>query len=183
MCIFFRIFDHYQESMKVKIFEIETATESNSRISKVGSGNPSLPTITDGWRFNFRKHSRSKGFETYVLAKENSPNLIEGSLIIHHNDVGQSYMAYIEVAPHNRGDLKKNDWVAGCLIAFACRLSFMNGNEGYLAFDVIENHEEDAQKLMQVYSQKYGALRLDGSTTMIILPEGSEKLIEEYLER
>lgn len=92
-------------------------------------------------------------------------------------------MAYVEVAPHNRGNLKKNDRVAGCLIAFACRLSFKNGNDGYLAFDVIEDNVEHSQKLMQVYSQKYGAVRLGETTTMIILPEGSEMLIEEYLER
>lgn len=182
ICIFF-IFDHKLKVMLVKIFEIETASESNSRILQKRGGDPTLPTITDGWRFNFRKHSKPKGYETYVLSKVNSPSLIEGCLIIHHHNVGQTYMAYIELAPHNRGDLKKNDRVAGCLIAFACRLSFKNGNDGYLAFDVIENNEEDAEKLMQVYSQKYGAVRLGETTTMIILPEGSELLIEEYLEK
>jgi hypothetical protein len=168
--------------MKVKIFEIETETESNSRILKVKNGDPALPTITDGWRFNFRKNSKPLGNETYVLTRENTPNKVEGCLIINHQ-VGQSYMAFIEVAPHNRGPKKKFDWVAGCLIAFACRLSFMNENEGYLAFDVIEDNDDQAQKLMQVYSQKYGAVRLGGTTTMIILPEGSELLIEEYLEK
>jgi hypothetical protein len=32
-----------------------------------------------------------------------------------------------------------------------------------------------------MYSKKYGALQLENSTTMLILPEGSEKLITDYL--
>ncbi|WP_236138421.1 hypothetical protein [Mongoliitalea daihaiensis] len=90
-------------------------------------------------------------------------------------------MAFVEVAPHNRGEKKKYYRVAGCLIAFACRQSFIKGKEGYLAFDVLEESEEDERKLMNLYSQKYGAVRLDHTTTMIILPEGSEKLIHEFL--
>ncbi|EPR69165.1 hypothetical protein ADICYQ_1813 [Cyclobacterium qasimii M12-11B] len=91
-------------------------------------------------------------------------------------------MAFVEVAPHNRGNEKKYEKVAGCLIAYACRQSFINGQEGYLAFDVLEEREEDEIKLMNMYSQKYNAVRLDNSTTMIILPEGSENLISEYLK-
>ena len=91
-------------------------------------------------------------------------------------------MAFLEVAPHNRGKEKRHDWVAGCLIAFACRQSFIKGREGYLAFDVMEEKDEDTLKLMNLYSQKYNAVRLDASTTMIIVPQGSEKLINEYLK-
>ena len=94
----------------------------------------------------------------------------------------QVYMAFVEVAPHNRGDEKKYERVAGCLIAFAWRQSFIKGKEGYLAFDVKEEKKKDEIKLMELYSQKYGAARLENTTTMIILPEGSEKLIREFLE-
>ncbi len=90
-------------------------------------------------------------------------------------------MAFVEVAPHNKGNNKRYERVAGCLIAFACRQSFIKGKEGYLAFDVQEEEKENEIKLMELYSQKYSAVRIDSSTTMIILPEGSEKLINEYL--
>ncbi len=91
-------------------------------------------------------------------------------------------MAFVEIAPHNKGNEKKYDRVAGCLIAFACRQSFIKGKEGYLAFDVLEEKKENEIKLMTLYSQKYNAVRYDDSTTMIILPEGSEKLINEFLK-
>lgn len=90
-------------------------------------------------------------------------------------------MAYVEVAPHNRGKQKKYDRVGGCLIAFACRQSFIKGKEGYVAFDVLKENKKDEIKLMEVYSQKYNAMRLENSTTMLIVPEGSEKLIQDYL--
>lgn len=86
----------------------------------------------------------------------------------------EPYMAFVEVAPHNRGANKKYDRVAGCLIAFACRLSFKNGKGhylGYLAFDVLEESKADERKLMALYCKKYNALRC-GETTMIVPPDG-----------
>jgi hypothetical protein len=101
-------------------------------------------------------------------------------------DKVEPFMAFIEVAPHNRGKVKEYENVAGCLIAFACRLSFTRGEghyNGYLAFDIGETNIEDETKLMAVYCTKYNALRLGTSNTMIIPPEGGQKLIDEFLNR
>ncbi|MFV8344019.1 hypothetical protein [Flavobacterium sp. XS2P39] len=92
-------------------------------------------------------------------------------------------MAFIEVAPHNKGKNKEYENVAGCLIAFTCRLSFKKGKGdylGYLAFDVMEEDKKDEIKLMALYSTKYNAIKW-GETGMIIPPEGGEKLINEFL--
>lgn len=167
--------------MNVKIIEYENKTEVKAKITEARI-KTDLPTITDGWRFNFRKNSKGKNTKTYVLIANNSPDQIEGCLIINTEDQFQDYMAFVEVAPHNRVENRKYDRVAGCLIAFASRQSFINGKEGYLAFDVLEENEEDERKLMELYCRKYHAVRLGESTTMIIIPEGSEKLINEYLK-
>jgi len=108
--------------------------------------------------------------------------VVEGCLIIDKSSPYEIYMAYIEIAPHNKGENKKYSKVAGCLISYACRMSFIEGKEGYLAFDVKEEDKINEQKLMELYSNKYKAVRLSNSTTMIILPEESEKLIELYLK-
>lgn len=168
--------------MKVKIEDVYSKSDVKSQIRSVSNSKLILPSIIDGWRFNFSKHSKGKDFETYILTTDKTPEIIEGCLIINTKIKYQVYMAFVEVAPHNRGVAKKYDRVAGCLIAFACRQSFIKGREGYLAFDVMEEKEEDAMKLMNMYHQKYNALGLDDSTTMIILPEGSEKLINEFLK-
>lgn len=168
--------------MHVIILEVETSLDVKSKISLVTKNKAILPSINDGWRFNFSKHSTGKDYETYILTTDKTPAIIEGCLIINTRTPFQVYMAFVEVAPHNKGNKKKYDRVAGCLIAFACRQSFIKGKEGYLAFDVLEEKKENEVRLMKLYSQKYNAVRLDNSTTMIILPEGSEKLINEFLK-
>lgn len=169
--------------MDVKILKIEGNILVNAKISDSKLLKVNLPSVVDGWRFNFNKHSKKKGFETYVLVSEETSEKIEGCLIFEMKEKIEPYMAYVEIAPHNKGTVKEYDNVAGCLIAFACRLSFTKGEgdfEGYLAFDVFEEHKEDEIKLMSLYSTKYNAFKF-GDTSMIIPPEGGQKLINEFL--
>lgn len=170
--------------MNVKILKIEGNALVDAKISDSKLLKVNLPSLHNGWRFDFNKHSKKKDFKTYVLVSEETSEKIEGCLTFHMRDKVEPYMAYVEIAPHNRGDVKEYDNVAGCLIAFACRLSFINGEgdfEGYLAFDVLEEDKEDETKLMALYSTKYSAFRIGETTTMLIPPVGSKKLIDEFL--
>jgi hypothetical protein len=169
--------------MDVKILKIEGNVLVDAKISDSKLIKINLPSVTDGWRFNFNKHSKKKIFETYVLVSEETSDKIEGCLVFEMKDKVEPYMAYVEIAPHNKGAVKEYDNVAGCLIAYACRLSFTKGEgdfEGWLAFDVLEEEKEDEIKLMALYSQKYNALKFR-ETTMVIPPEGGQKLIDEFL--
>ena len=167
--------------MKVKILRIlDNQTVDSQIIKPLGL---TLPSITDGWRFNFKKHSKKPGFQTYVLLTDASPKIIQGCLIFQLKDTVEPYMAFIELAPHNKGKTKAHDRVAGCLIAFACRLSFILGAEhfkGWLDFDVMEENKEDEVKLMAMYCKSYGALKW-GERTMVISPEVGEQLINKSL--
>ena len=90
---------------------------------------------------------------------------------------GMQVMDIIEIAPHNIGSQnKKFDYVAGNLIAFACRESFKLENEykGYLTFVSKSN-------LIEWYIDKYGAKQAVGQK-MFIEPEISIKLIDKYLK-
>lgn len=172
--------------MDVKIRKIEGDILVNAKITDSKLLELKLPSFNDGWRFDFNKHSRKKMFNTYILVSEETAEKIEGCLTFEMKDKVEPYMAFIEIAPHNKGELKEYDNVAGCLIAFACRLSFIHGKndfEGYLAFDVLEEEKKDEIKLMTLYSNKYNALRIAESTTMLIPPKGSKKLIDEFLNQ
>ncbi len=169
--------------MNVKILKVAGNDLVDARISDSKLLKINLPSFNDGWRFDFNKHSKRKGFNTYVLVSEETSDKIEGCLSFQMRDKIEPYMAFIEVAPHNKGTVKEYDNVAGCLIAFACKLSFINGEgdfEGYLAFDVLEEDKEDEIKLMSMYSNKYNAFKV-GETTMIIPPLEGKKLIDEFL--
>lgn len=169
--------------MKVKIVKRDDNSLVLANIFEAKSVSLDLPSLMDGWRFNFKKHSRVTGYVTYVVVTEETPTVIEGCLIFEMKNKVEPYMAFVELAPHNKGLHKKYERIAGCLIAFACRLSFIKADEpyrGYLVFDVLEENQADEVKLMAVYSTKYNALRW-GATTMIIPPVGGEKLITEFL--
>jgi hypothetical protein len=167
--------------MNVNVVCVSSGEKVAARIVKPGK--LVLPSINNGWRFNFYKHARKKGCEAYVLVCDDSPDVIEGCLVFQMKNSTEPYMAFVEVAPHNKGKQKALDNVAGCLIAFACQLSFTYGKDhfcGWLAFDVKEHRKEDEEKLMAVYCIKYGALRW-GETTMFIPPENGKNLIAKFL--
>ncbi len=143
-----------------------------------------LPSIVDGWRFNFNKHSKKKGYQTFVLTCDATPDRVEGCLVFEMKSKIEPYMCFIEIAPHNIGYKKQYDKIPGCLIAYACRLSFIHGKgdyQGWLSFDVMEKDKKDELKLMSIYCMKYGAMKF-GETTMVISPEAGEQLINKFLK-
>ena len=116
-----------------------------------------LPGLAEGWRFAFDKHSKKLPYSTtYVLVAEESPDIVEGCMIFQLKDKIVPYMAFVEVAPHNYGHKKKYDYVAGCLIAFAFKQTYVQAKgdyQGLLTFDVSEKHPGDQVKLMALYSR------------------------------
>lgn len=169
--------------MNVKILRQKDKRLIDAVIRK--GNKPEMPSIQDGWRFNFNRLIRLSNSETYVLVKKDSPKIIEGCLVFQMLDKEVPFMAYLEIAPHNQLKNKKYDYVAGCLIAYACKLSFIKGKshfKGWLTFEVYEETDKGQIRLMSVYSKKYLARKTD-EHTMIITPTDGETLIEEYLKR
>jgi hypothetical protein len=170
--------------MKVRIVKIKTGESANASIE----GNSTLalpsPPHDEGWRFNFAKLSKQKHASTYVLVTEETPHIIEGCLIFQLQEGRIPYGAYIEVAPHNKGDEKRYDRVAGCLIAYAFQLSLDQGKDDYaglLYFDVLEAKKENEVKLTSNYSSRYGAKRVGETTKMLISDDDGHALIDKYL--
>lgn len=169
--------------MKVKILEVASSNLINGEI-RIGKKSE-MPSMQTGWQFNFDKHIKLPNSKTYVLVKGDSLDVIEGCLVFELKNKVAPYMAYVEVAPHNKGKTKQLDFIGGCLIAFAYKLSLEKGvghHKGFLTFDVLESKQQNQVKLMALYSQKYKA-RAINKTTMLILPKDGKMLIEEYLKR
>lgn len=168
--------------MNVRIVEVETGEPADAAIRQESFA---LPSLQDGWRFNFAKLSKKlKNASTYVLVTQEAPEVVEGCLIFQLIDGILPYGAFIEIAPHNRGDQKKHEGVAGCLIAYAFWLSLEKGKgdyRGHLYFNVEEEKKEDEMKLMINYSVKYGAKRLADTTAMLIDEAEGKQLIKKYL--
>lgn len=169
--------------VKVQLIQVDNGEKVDALIN---SGTVSqMPSIQDGWKFNFYKQLKKLKHATgYLLVREETPTIIEGCMIFQLIDNEKPYLAYIEVAPHNLGSKKKYDHVAGCLLAYAYQLSVVKGvgdYRAYLQLTVLEENKEDERKLIKIYHDKYHARLLPGTTTMVIYDENGEKLIEEYL--
>ncbi|MBC9915162.1 hypothetical protein ICL55_32280 [Chitinophaga varians] len=170
--------------MQVKIFEVKSGSEIEALIRK--GTIREMPSMHDGWQFNFDKElQKLKNATGYLLVTDEDPLTVEGCMIFQLIDKKAPYLSMIEVAPHNRHAGKKYDWVAGCLIAYAFMLSVRLGRDDYKAYlqlDVLEEQEENERKLMEVYSTRYHAKRIGTTTTMVIADEDGEKLVEKYLK-
>ena len=136
-----------------------------------------MPSEKDGWNFNWRSIFKRKGTETYVLRLKSNPTSIQGVLHL-RIEGGMLIMDLVEISPDNLGRGKKRySYVAGCLIAYACRESFKldNNYQGFLTF-------ESKTKLINWYIKHYNAQLAIGQK-MFIEPADGKKLIEKYLKR
>lgn len=164
-------------------FEIDKLTNS---IENVLSGDSfpteiSLLTRTElknitkknKWRFDWKKEFSSPAREVYKLTINNNPNIIQG-LISLEVKTDHVFMHLIESAPFNIGKSKVYLGVPANMVAFACKLSFQRGGEGYLSFLA-------KTMLIKHYEETLGAINFGGQL-MVVTPEIAIKLINKYFK-
>jgi len=127
----------------------------------------------NGWAFNWKAELDDNTREVYKLTISNNPNIIQGilSLTIEPDHV---YMDLLESASFNRGKNKLYEGVAGNLVAYACKVSFQNGFDGYLSFTA-------KTKLIDHYIKTLEAYHFGGHL-MIINTIAANKLIDKYFK-
>lgn len=103
----------------------------------------------------------------------NNPNIIQGliSISIESDHV---FMNLVESAPFNMGRNKLYEGVAGNLVAYACKVSFQKGFDGFTAFDA-------KTKLIPHYEKTLGAYHFGGQR-MIIPTPSAQILIDKYFK-
>lgn len=173
--------------MQVNVLEVATGVLVEAIIVEIGADE--LPSMQEGWHFNFAKELQGlKNCSCYAL-KVMGDNRIEGCVSFQlktqsPTEPSLPFMPLLEVAPHNFGSNKIYQHVAGCLIAYAYLLSSRLGeryNKGVLTFEVSEKNIVHERKLMAVYSQKYGVRHWTESSTMLITRDAGEVLLAKYL--
>jgi hypothetical protein len=111
--------------------------------------------------------------EVYKLTIINNRGVIQGlvSLRIEEDHI---YMPLIESAPFNKGKSKVYVGVPGNLIAYACRLAFQKGFDGFISF-------HSKTKLIAHYEKTLGAYHFGGHL-MIINTTAAKALVEKYFK-
>ena len=132
-----------------------------------------LKSITkkNGWQFNWAKEIKVPERDIFKLTIVNNPNIIQGIVSLEVKSV-HVYMHLIESAPFNIGKNKTYYGVPGNLVAYACKLSFQRGGEGYVSFIA-------KTQLIEHYITSLGAVHFGGHL-MVINTETALKLINKY---
>ncbi|WP_218917270.1 hypothetical protein [Niabella ginsenosidivorans] len=103
----------------------------------------------------------------------NNPEIIQGVLSI-RKETDHLFMNLLENAPFNIGKNKLYEGVAGNLVAYACKLSFQFGFDGFVAFTA-------KTKLINHYETSLGAYHF-GKGRMIIETHAAKILVEKYFK-
>lgn len=130
-------------------------------------------TKVNGWLFNWKVEFKKPQCEIYKLTISNNPNIIQGlvSLEVKSDHV---FMHLIESAPFNVGKNKTYLGVPGNLVAFACKLSFQRGNDGFISFVA-------KTQLIEHYKKSMGAINI-GAQLIIIDNKAALNLIGKYFK-
>jgi hypothetical protein len=141
-----------------------------SRITSVD-----LKTILkkNGWNFDWKSEFNDIQKEVYKLTIVNNSNIIQGALSITIEE-DHVYMNLLESSPFNVGKNKLYEGVSGNLVAFACKVSFQKGFDGFVAFTSKTN-------LIKHYEESLGAFHFKNQR-MIIETEASKKLVKKYFK-
>lgn len=124
-----------------------------------------------GWNFNWKAEGKLGDRRVHKLTIQGNRNIIQGLLSISDYD-DHIFMHLIESAPFNFGKPKLYDGVPGNLVAFACKVSWEKGYEGFVAF-------VSKTKLIRHYEETLEAHCIGGQR-MAIGSEAAAKLIKQY---
>jgi hypothetical protein len=155
------------------IENIQTGDNFPTEISLLSNSELKSITKKNGWNFNWKNEFKQPEKDVYKLTIIGNPRIIQGlvSLEVKEDHV---YMHLIESAPFNLGKTKVYLGIPGNLVAFACKLSFQRGGEGYVSFLA-------KTKLIDHYIETLGAIHFGGHL-MVITSESALKLIGKYFK-
>jgi hypothetical protein len=131
-------------------------------------------TKEKGWLFNWKEEYQLADRDVYKLIIVGNPLIVQGLLCITER-LDHVYMHLIESAPFNLGKHKVYLGVPGNLIAFACKISFHRGFDGYVSF-------LSKTQLVDHYEKTLGATNIGGQL-MVINTTSALKLIDKYFNK
>ncbi len=146
-------------------FQTEVILLNNSDLKKIN--------IKNGWNFDWKSEVKDIKKEVYKLTITNNNSIIQGLLSI-SIESDHVFINLLENASFNIGKNKLYEGVAGNLVAFACKVSFQKGFDGYVAFTAKTNLIEHYELTLKAYHFK--------NQRMIIDTIASKLLVEKYFK-
>jgi hypothetical protein len=130
----------------------------------------------NGWQFNWKKEFKAPGHSLYKLVIAGQQQ-IQGLISLLPLEIDRYIeMHLIESAPHNFGRNKQFLGVPANLVAFACKMSFERGFDGFVAFTA-------KTRLIDHHRQMLGAQLVLGNNRMVIFPMQAQFLVNSYYKK
>ena len=147
-----------------------TAKVIPSVIERVKEADYALIQSSKEFSFDWKSEKQNEVYK--IFPKKHEEEILGLISLIDWPSEHRIHINLIEIGRSNRGYGKEIENIAGCLIAFACRLAFIRGYAGFVSL-------RPKTVLIGLYRDKYG-FREYGRLMAIELNE-SHALINEYL--
>lgn len=160
-----RLTDSILNTISGDSFQTEVATLKKSDLKHI--------LKKKDWNFDWKLEFNDLTKEVYKLSIVNNSDIIQGLLSI-TIESDHIYMNLLESSPFNIGKDKLYEGVAGNLVAYACKVSFQKGYDGFVAFTAKSN-------LIKHYEKSLGAYHFK-SQRMIIDTDSAKFLVTKYFK-
>jgi len=138
-------------------------------IEKVSKDDFEIISKTKNFGFNWSLEFQNQVYKIRLNKNEEVLGLIS---IIDCPKELRIHINLIESSKINRGKNKEVLNIPGCLIAFACKISFKNGYDGFVSLT-------PKTQLIKYYSKTYGFIQF--GVQMAVIQEISESIIQKYI--
>jgi hypothetical protein len=137
--------------------------------------NSDLKQITEkeAWSFDWKSEASKTDRQVYKLVIIGDSDSIQGLVSLSDKN-DHILLQLIENAPLNLGKEKIYNGVAGNLFAFACKMAFDKGYDGFVGFI-------SKSQLVEHYQKTLGAVHL-GGLRMAIFTQEATKLVKQYFQ-
>jgi hypothetical protein len=160
-----RLTDSILNTISGDSFQTEIATLKKSDLKNIPK--------QKGWNFDWTSEFNDLAKEVYKLNIVNNPDITQGLLSI-SVEADHIFMNLLESAPFNIGKQKLYEGVSGNLVAFACKVSFQKGFDGFVAFTA-------KSRLIKHYEETLGAYHFRNQR-MVIDTNAARFLVTKYFK-
>jgi hypothetical protein len=154
-----------ENTLTGEVFDTEIVLLTVKNINQIKKAN---------WQFDWVNELKDKSKQVYKLTTVSNPTIIQGLVSIEDKQ-DHVFMHLIESAKFNKQKGKIYFGVPGNLVAFACKVSFDKGYQGFLAFDakttLIKHYQET------LFATHFRGLR------MYIESKAAQRLILKYFKK
>ncbi len=133
---------------------------------------PDYRRIKSSKEFDFDWKLEQQNDVYKICQLDNKEDILGLMSLIDYPEELRIHLNLIELSNKNKGNSKEIDNIAGCLLAFACDVAFVNGYYGFVSL-------QPKTELINLYQNKYGFRQY--GRLLAVEQESARQLIKKYL--